>query len=205
MPKLKAKGLKWLKGFHLIAVARWVGGGVAWILLYFLKDGVADSGVLYGINQSIHHVDMAVVVIPGAFGCLLTGLIYSSFSNWGFFKHNWLIVKWIVTVTAILFGTFFLGPWETAMMEISGEIGISSLSDPAYRYNQKMNLVFGALQVLVLMITVFISIFKPCKSGKKENVSIDIIQDLPCPYPEAAPLCRHPLYNSQGEDTGQAA
>jgi len=167
MPKLKAKGLKWLKGFHLIAVACWVGGGVALILLYFLKDGVADSGVLYGINQSIHHVDMAVVVIPGAFGCLLTGLIYSSFSNWGFFKHNWLIVKWIVTVTAILFGTFFLGPWETAMMEISGEIGISSLSDPAYRYNQKMNLVFGALQVLVLMITVFISIFKPWKSGKK--------------------------------------
>ena len=81
MPKLKKKGLKWLKGFHLIAVACWVGGGVALILLYFLKDGFADSGVLYGINQSIHHVDMAVVVIPGAFGCLLTGLIYSSFSN----------------------------------------------------------------------------------------------------------------------------
>jgi uncharacterized membrane protein len=167
MPKLKAKGLKWLKGFHLIAVTSWVGGGVALILLYFLKDGVTDSGVLYGINQSIHHVDMAVVVIPGAFGCLLTGLIYSSFSNWGFFKHNWMIFKWIVTVTAILFGTFFLGPWETAMMEISGKIGISSLSDPAYLYNQKMNLVFGALQVLVLMITVFISIFKPWKSGKK--------------------------------------
>ena len=167
MPKLKSKGLKWLKGFHLIAVASWVGGGIALILLYFLKDGVTDSGVLYGINQSIHHVDMAVVVIPGAFGCLLTGLIYSSFSNWGFFKHNWLIFKWIVTVTAILFGTFFLGPWETAMMEISGKIGISSLSDPAYLYNQKMNLVFGAIQVLVLIITVFISIFKPWKSGKK--------------------------------------
>lgn len=167
MPKLNAKGLKWLKGFHLIAVASWVGGGVALILLYFLKDGVAESGVLYGINQSIHHVDMAVVVIPGAFGCLLTGLIYSSFSNWGFFKHNWLIFKWIVTVSAILFGTFFLGPWETAMMEISGKIGISSLSDPAYLYNQKMNLVFGAIQVLVLVVTVFISIFKPWKSGKK--------------------------------------
>ena len=53
------------------------------------------------------------------------------------------------------------------MMEISGKIGISALSDPAYLYNQKMNLIFGAIQVLVLMITVFISIFKPWKSGKK--------------------------------------
>jgi hypothetical protein len=36
-----------------------------------------------------------------------------------FFKHGWMIFKWIVTIVTILFGTFFLGPWETTMMEIS--------------------------------------------------------------------------------------
>ena len=169
MPKLTAKGLKWLKGFHLIAVSCWIGGGVALILLYFLKNGVADGNVLYGINQSIHHVDIAVIVIPGALGCLITGLIYSAFSNWGFFKHRWMIFKWIVTIVAILFGAFFLGPWETTMMEISGKLGISSLSNPEYLYNQKMNLIFGATQILVLMITVFISIFKPWKSKKAKT------------------------------------
>lgn len=163
MVKLKAKGLKWLKGFHLIAVSCWVGGGVALILLYFLKNGVNDGNVLYGINQSIHHVDIAVVVIPGAFGCLITGVLYSSFSNWGFFKHTWMIFKWIVTIVAILFGTFFLGPWETAMMDISGKLGMTSLSNSEYLYNEKMNLIFGTLQILVLMITIFISIFKPWK------------------------------------------
>ena len=166
MPKMSAKGLKWLKGFHLVAVSCWVGGGVSLILLYFLKSGMEDGKILYGINQSIHHVDIAVVVIPGALGCLVTGLIYSSFSNWGFFKHGWIIFKWIVTVAAILFGTFFLGPWESTMMEISGILGISSLSDPEYLYNQKMNLIFGATQVLVLVVTVFISIFKPWKRRK---------------------------------------
>lgn len=166
MQKLNAKGLRWLKGFHLIAVSCWIGGAIALILLYFLKDGVIDGDVLFGINQSIHHVDMVVVVIPGAFGCLITGLIYSSFSNWGFFKHNWLIFKWIVTVTAILFGTFFLGPWETNMMEISGKLGMSSLNDQTYIYNQKMNFIFGGMQCLILMITVFVSIFKPWKKKK---------------------------------------
>ena len=166
MPTLKAKGLKWLKGFHLIMVSCWVGGGVSLLLLYFLKNGVSDDGVLYGINRSIHHVDIAVVVIPGAFGCLITGFIYSLFSKWGFFKHNWLIFKWIVTIAAILFGTFFLGPWETTMMETSGRLGLSSLDDPSYRFNEKMNLIFGSLQVLVLIITVFISVFKPWKSKK---------------------------------------
>lgn len=172
MLKLKSKGLKWLKGFHLIAVLCWVGGGVSLILLYFLKSGVTDGGVLYGINQSIHHVDMFVVVVPGAFGCLLTGLIYSSFSNWGFFKHTWLIFKWIVTVAAILFGTFFLGPWETSMTEISGQLGISSLSDPGYLYNERMNFILGIIQVLILITTVFISIFKPWKPRKAKNNTI---------------------------------
>ena len=172
MLKLKTKGLNWLKGFHLIAVSCWIGGAVSLIMLYFLKGDAKDSGVLYGINQSIHHVDMAVIVIPGAFGCLVTGIIYSLFSNWGFFKHTWLIFKWIVTVAAILFGTFFLGPWETAMMEISGKLGISSLSDPAYLYNENMNLIFGTIQVLVLMTTIFISIFKPWKSKKTKNKTI---------------------------------
>jgi glucose uptake protein GlcU len=169
MLKLKTRGLKWLKGFHLIAVSCWVGGAVALILLYFLKDGVADGGVLYGINQSLHHVDTFVVVIPGAIGCLITGLIYSSFSNWGFFKHTWLTLKWIVTVIAILFGTFFLGPWEKTMMITSGKLGMSSLTDQTYLYNEKMNIIFGSVQCLLLIITIFISIFKPWKN-KKDKV-----------------------------------
>jgi len=166
MKKMGKNGLRWLKGFHMIAVSCWIGGAVALTLLFFLKNNVSDDGVLYGINQSIHHVDMVVVVIPGAFGCLLTGLIYGIFSNWGFFKHNWMIFKWIVTVVAILFGTFYLGPWETTMMEISGDLGLSALSDPAYLYNQKMNLIFGTLQCIVLMVTVFISIFRPWRKKK---------------------------------------
>jgi uncharacterized membrane protein len=169
MVKPKSQQLKWLKCFHLIAVSCWVGGAVSLMLLYFLKSGVTDGGVLYGINQSIHHVDKIVVVIPGAFGCLVTGLIYSSFSNWGFFKQTWLIFKWIVTVSAIIFGTFFLGPWETTMMEISGKLGMSSLSDQAYLYNERMNFIFGGIQVLILITTIFISILKPWKPSKTKN------------------------------------
>lgn len=169
MKKLNTNGLRWLKVFHLIAAACWVGGVVALMLLYFLKKGITDGGVLYGINQSIHHVDMWVVVTPGAFGCLFTGLIYSIFSNWGFFKHNWLIIKWIITIVAILSGTFFLGPWETSMLEISGKLGVASLHDPSYLYNERMNFIFGMIQCILLMCTLFISVFKPWKKKKVHN------------------------------------
>ncbi len=175
MKKIGAKGQRWLKGFHLAAVSSWVGGAVSLLSLYFLKDGVHDAGVLYGINQSVHHVDMMVVVIPGAFGCLITGLLYGVFTRWGFFRHGWLIYKWAITVLAILFGTFFLGPWETRMMEISGKLGMAALENGEYLYNQRMNLIFGAVQTMVLVVTIFISIFKPWKNigTKQKNNSPD--------------------------------
>lgn len=157
-------GLKWLKGLHIVTACCWIGGGVSLIMLYFLKGGVDDGGVLYGMNQSIHWVDMKVVVIPGAFGCLLTGLVYGVFTRWGFFRHGWMILKWIVTVGAILFGTFYLGPWETRMMELSGELGVAALADEEYLRMQRLNAGFGAVQVGVLIATVFVSVFKPWKN-----------------------------------------
>jgi hypothetical protein len=169
MKKLNAKGLRWLKGFHLMAVSSWVGGCGALMLLYFLKKGITDGGALYGINQSIHHVDMWVVVTPGAFGCLFTGLIYSIFSHWGFVKHNWVMIKWVITIIAILSGTFFLGPWENEMLAISGKLGISALGDHTYLYNEKMNFIFGLAQSFLLLFTLFISVFKPWKKKKAHD------------------------------------
>lgn len=167
MVKLGIGGQKWLKGLHMCAAACWVGGGAALILLYFLKPGVTDGAELYGINRAIHHVDTFVVVIPGAFGCLITGLAYSLFTGFGFFRHGWVILKWAVTLTAIVFGTVCLGPWEKAMMHISGVLGIDALHDAAYLHNEQMNFVWGLAQVAVLVGMVFVSVFKPWKNLRK--------------------------------------
>lgn len=169
MKKLQPRHVRWLKIVHLTCVSCWIGGAVSLLLLYFLKSDIDDGAVLYGINQSIHHVDMAVDVVPGAMGCLLTGLAYSALTNWGFIKQRWIAVKWVITVSAVLFGTFFLGPWETAMMNISGELGLDALGDQQYLYNQRMNLWFGTLQVAILFFTVWISVFKPWRYASHEK------------------------------------
>jgi len=166
MPRFTARGLRWLKGFHLIAVSCWIGGAISLIFLSFSKSGITDGHVLYGVNLSIHHIDMTVVVIAGAFGCLVTGLLYSLFSTWGFLKYRWIAVKWIATVAAILFGTFFLGPWEEVMMDISGRLGILSLTDETYLQTQCMNIIGGFFQCALLLCLIFISVFKPW-AGKK--------------------------------------
>lgn len=47
------------------------------MLPYFLKTNIDNGAVRYEINQSIHHADMTVVVIPGAIGCLIIRLFYA--------------------------------------------------------------------------------------------------------------------------------
>ena len=50
---------------------------------------------LYGINLSMKLID-DFVIIPGGVGSLLTGLLYSIFTNWGWFKHKWVTTKWAI-------------------------------------------------------------------------------------------------------------
>ncbi len=78
------------------------------------------------------------IIIPGAMGCLLTGLIYSVFTNWGWFKYNWIIVKWCINIYGVIFGTFWLGPWLNSLLSISKTEGMLGFSNMTYLHNQEM-------------------------------------------------------------------
>lgn len=95
MPKLSPSQQKALKFIHLLAVCCWLGGAVAMLCLSPLCNGpqIANGGQLHGINLALDQIDIWVVVIPGAVGCLLTGLVYCIFTKWGFFRHGWIAVK----------------------------------------------------------------------------------------------------------------
>ena len=167
MKKLSANGQKILKTIHLLTAGAWFTGAFTLSIMFFMKKGVTDGDVIYGMNESIHFIDNYVVVICGAIGCLLTGLIYGIFTNWGFFKHKWLIFKWVVTVGCILFGTFYLGEWEKGMTAISAELRGDALTNAEYLYNQKMQFTYGTIQTVILIVTVFVSVFKPWKKKSK--------------------------------------
>ena len=161
MYKLSPGGMKLLKTLHLITASCWLGGALSLFFLYFLKDRQSSQTVIHGINLSIHHLDLLVIIIPGATGCFLTGLAYSLLTGWGFFKFRWVAMKWILTVSAILFGTFFLGPWEKLLMDLSGDASVNIFSNVTYQETQLLHFGFGTLQVAVLLLTVYLSVYKP--------------------------------------------
>lgn len=160
MPKLGLRGQKTLKFVHIFLVCAWIGAGLSMLVLGFTKNSLTNGDELYAFNICIKFID-DYIIIPAAMGTLVTGLLYSWLTRWGFFKFNWLIVKWVVTVAQILFGTFFLGPWVNGSVAIANTERLQALQNPVYLHFSQMNKYFGSLQVSLLAVLVLISVFKP--------------------------------------------
>ena len=90
MKKLSAIGMEALKVAHLVCVIAWFGSAISMNLLRHLVE-VEDAAGMYWMAEILEAIDMKVLV-PGAVGCLLTGIVYGNFTHWGFFKHRWLTV-----------------------------------------------------------------------------------------------------------------
>ena len=131
-------------------------------LLHFMRSSVETDEQLHLLNQIIHFIDMKILV-PAAMLCLITGWLYSQFTKWGYFKHGWMTFKWIITLLIIILGTIYSGPWITEMVSISGEHGLTALSIEEYQWYDKSQNIMGVCMTVTLIITIFISVFKPKK------------------------------------------
>ncbi|MDR1395006.1 MAG: hypothetical protein LBK52_02390, partial [Deltaproteobacteria bacterium] len=76
MKKFGKNGQKILKVIHLLMAGLWIGGAVGLNLMLLLLGPAAAGEELYGYNMSVILVD-DFVIIPGAMGCLVTGILIS--------------------------------------------------------------------------------------------------------------------------------
>jgi uncharacterized membrane protein len=161
MRRLSVRGQRWLKIVHLVFACAWLGGALALLLILFLARP-AGGDELYAVQLCMTIVD-DFLIIPGALGCLFTGVLYGIATNWGFFRHRWLTVKWIATVTVISFGTFWLGPWLNANAALAKAERAAAWMNPDFVHNQAMNMACGPVQLVVLVGLVWVSVAKPWK------------------------------------------
>ena len=167
LKKLTPQAVKILKMFHIFFAFCWIIGGVALCLLVFIT--FPESGdELYMRSRILQIVD-DYFIIYGASGAFITGLIYSLWTNWGFFKHPWIIVKWIMTILQIIFGTFVLGPCINNNVIIANQLRDAALTDPVFLENIQTTQVWGTVQTVLLLAVIAISVQKPWKKKKAKS------------------------------------
>jgi hypothetical protein len=166
MQRLTLSHQKLLKAIHLISVSLWLSSVVTLMLLPIISKKITLGDELYMYNLAYHFVDMYILT-PAAILTLLTGLIYSLFTKWGFFRHGWIIYKWIVTLSIIISGTFYLGPMVTKLLDISDVNRIAALQDQYYMQGEIIGLYAAIINSSLLIIAMIFSVYKPWKNIKK--------------------------------------
>jgi hypothetical protein len=168
MKKLTGNGIKILKMFHLLFASMWFGGGLSMLLL-LITLSPQESYEMYMRSLALQKID-DYIVIPAAIACLITGLIYGIWTNWGFFKHRWITVKWILLIIMIMISLgLFMGPWIDNNVYPITEISNYTMDNKDFFHNIRWSILVGAIQVSFLFFVYIISVFKLWK--KKRSFS----------------------------------
>ncbi|WP_052263230.1 DUF2269 family protein [Geobacter pickeringii] len=149
-----------LKYIHTLSAMMWIGGAQAILVLLYKDRQAANGDELFAFNDAIRTIDNWLIA-PGVAGTIASGGLICLVTNWGFLRHRWVVVKWVVTAVATLFGVVFLGPWFQELAELAGLNRLAVFDSWAYARTYQLGVSFGIAQTAVLVVLMLISIFKP--------------------------------------------
>lgn len=160
MHRLTLKQKNWLLSAHVAFAALWTGTVFSIFLVALQNRNTPNGDELYALNSVISLLDV-FIVLPSAIGSAITATLLCWFTNYGFFKFYWVMVKWILTTLLMIFGTFWLYPWSEAATSISDTQRLQAWSNPLYLFDTKGVLIGAAIQALCLLVIIGISVLKP--------------------------------------------
>lgn len=163
--KISQNQKNWWLIFHLLFTAMWIGGGFTQLVLILIVYFTTNGEFLYSAHSFMHIFDLALI-IPGALGVVITGIVLSIRTHWGLTKYYWIISKEVIAFVLILSGGV-LNIWVQDAIQITVLERLDSLHNPSYLHDRLMLLVFGACQLILLLAVIFISVRKPW--GKRNS------------------------------------
>lgn len=167
MRKIGPKGMKWLKIIHVFLVVLFFGGILSSLALNLHIDFTEYDESYLGYKNLVIISDN--IVRWGAIGTLLVGFTYGFFTNWGFFKHKWVGVKFILYMIQTIVGIFVVDKLMVENMEILEIQKELALSNPVFLQNHEIRQYAVYFQVVVTFFIFIISFLKPWKKKKLQS------------------------------------
>jgi hypothetical protein len=165
MAQLTGKAKLWLVSGHVVIAAVWFGTALTMVAialyashLYSIPSVSGDS--LYTLQAILAYLN-DYLLMPAATLSILSGTALCALTVWGFFKHYWVIAKWVVTVTIITVVSGWVGPWVYAATAIAETDRLQALENPLFRFDQQAAMIGGGLEILALLGLILISFLKP--------------------------------------------
>jgi len=152
-----ASGLrKFALTLHIVTSVGWVGC-VASFLALAVAGLVSSDANLVLASYLAMDFSYRTVVIPLGLASLTTGLVSSFATDWGFFRHYWIVVKLLLTMPAIVLMLAHIQPVKREAQEAA-----ATLSSRAHLSGLRLQLVGEASAALiVLLLATVLSTYKP--------------------------------------------
>ncbi|WP_449622366.1 DUF2269 family protein [Robertmurraya sp. Marseille-Q9965] len=159
MKKIGSKGMKYLKIIHVFLVVLFFGGILSSLALNLHLDLTKYDDSLFFYKNLIIISDN--IVRWGAIGTLLVGFTYGFFTKWGFFKHKWVGVKFVLYIIQTIVGIFVIDKLMLANMDLLEIQKEMALTNPVFIQNHDIRQYAVYFQVIVTIFIFVISFLKP--------------------------------------------
>ncbi|MDR7316763.1 hypothetical protein [Brevibacillus nitrificans] len=136
---------KWLLLLHVIFSAIMLEGSVIFLVLSIVAGTTGDPQVVQAC-YTVMHILSESSVRASTIGTLVTGILLSAFTHWGFLRYHWILAKEALTIVAILLGPIGMYVWTAGALNGG---------------NGDMLLIGIILQIVSLTIIFLLSVFKP--------------------------------------------
>jgi uncharacterized protein with FMN-binding domain len=105
------------------------------------------------------------------YGLLATSIVFSLFSSWGFFRHIWVVLKWVGLILIVLCSTIWLIPAVDGMAALSD--GLYSIPGAGESYSSLFRQAFTMACVVIGIgvILMGLSVFKPFGQLRSRQLS----------------------------------
>jgi hypothetical protein len=152
---------------HITSSVGWLGAVAGFLALDVVGVANQDSQMVRAVYPSMELI-ARFVIVPLAFASLITGLIQSLGTPWGLFRHYWVLIKLLLTIiaTTILLAKMAIIR-EAAVLSAEPTVNRANLQDTGFQL-----LVHAAGGILVLLISVLLSVYKPrglTKYGRRKQ------------------------------------
>ncbi|SES47219.1 hypothetical protein [Actinokineospora terrae] len=137
---------------HVLTSVGWMAQALALLTLLVVGRVTEDPALRSGSAEFAHIVDTTLLA-PMANAAAATGIVLSAATSWGFFRHWWVLVKFVVTVVQLNVGIFVLsvGLNETVAAARAGE----QVEAPVPQ------LVGSVVMVTAIAVQAWLSVVKP--------------------------------------------
>jgi hypothetical protein len=145
---------------HIVFSVGWIGAVAAFLVLSIVGLNSQDVELVRGAYLSMNLICL-YIIIPLSLAALATGLVQSLGTQWGLFRHYWIVVKLLLTVLSIAVLLMHQFTAMAAAVKLVSGTAAQTSSRPELGEVALVLVRASGLGILVLLVITILSVYKP--------------------------------------------